>query len=105
MLTIALRCVGAFPERASMSDRSVSRRALLQATAVGAGALALGESGFVRPAQAVATSHTVAFDKYSLIVDGRRLVLWSGEFHPFRLPSPSLWADVLQKMRANGYNA
>ena len=52
-----------------------------------------------------AVSHTVAFDKYSLIVDADRLVLWSGEFHPFRLPSPSLWADVLQKMRANGYNA
>jgi hypothetical protein len=50
-------------------------------------------------------THTVTFDKYSLIVDGRRVVLWSGEFHPFRLPSPSLWPDVLQKMRANGYNA
>jgi len=49
--------------------------------------------------------HSVTFDKYSLMVDGRRLVLWSGEFHPFRLPSPSLWPDVLQKMRANGYNA
>ncbi|EFF90852.1 beta-galactosidase, partial [Streptomyces sp. e14] len=49
--------------------------------------------------------HTVAFDRYSLLVDGRRLVLWSGEMHPFRLPSPSLWRDVLQKMRAHGYNA
>ncbi|MFF9309282.1 beta-galactosidase [Streptomyces sp. NPDC014748] len=49
--------------------------------------------------------HTVAFDRYSLLVDGRRLVLWSGEMHPFRLPSPSLWRDVLQKMRAHGHNA
>ncbi|MET7679763.1 beta-galactosidase [Streptomyces sp. NPDC005423] len=49
--------------------------------------------------------HTVGHDRYSLIVDGRRLVLWSGEMHPFRLPSPSLWRDVLQKMRAFGYNA
>ncbi|ANH91376.1 beta-galactosidase [Streptomyces sp. SAT1] len=49
--------------------------------------------------------HTVAFDHYSLLVDGRRLVLWSGEMHPFRLPSPGLWRDVLQKMRAHGYNA
>ena len=31
--------------------------------------------------------------------------MWSGEVHPFRLPSPSLWLDVLQKMQANGYNA
>lgn len=49
--------------------------------------------------------HTVGFDRYSLLVDGRRLVLWSGELHPFRLPSPGLWQDVLQKMRAHGYNA
>ena len=56
-------------------------------------------------AATAATSHSVTFDKYSLIVDGSRLTLWSGEFHPFRLPSPSLWTDVLQKMRANGYNA
>ncbi|WP_328661360.1 beta-galactosidase [Streptomyces sp. NBC_00334] len=44
-------------------------------------------------------------DRHSLLVDGRRLALWSGELHPFRLPSPSLWRDVLQKMRAYGHNA
>ncbi|MFD4527414.1 beta-galactosidase [Streptomyces sp. NPDC058470] len=49
--------------------------------------------------------HTVGFDAYSLLIDGRRVVLWSGEVHPFRLPSPSLWRDVLQKLRAHGYNA
>ncbi|MFF8678025.1 beta-galactosidase [Streptomyces sp. NPDC015237] len=49
--------------------------------------------------------HRVALDRYSLLVDGRRLSLWSGELHPFRLPSPSLWRDVLQKMRAYGHNA
>ncbi|MCZ9342675.1 beta-galactosidase, partial [Streptomyces sp. TRM76130] len=32
-------------------------------------------------------------------------MLWPGELHPFRLPSPSLWRDVLEKMRAHGYNA
>ncbi|MEV5434602.1 beta-galactosidase [Streptomyces sp. NPDC052682] len=49
--------------------------------------------------------HQVRFDRYSLLVDGRRLVLWPGETHPFRLPSPSLWRDVLQKLRAHGFNA
>ncbi|MFA3874041.1 beta-galactosidase [Streptomyces sp. MMCC 100] len=49
--------------------------------------------------------HRVDLDRYSLLVDGRRLALWSGELHPFRLPSPSLWRDVLQKMRAYGHNA
>ncbi|MFF0887706.1 beta-galactosidase [Streptomyces sp. NPDC003456] len=49
--------------------------------------------------------HEIRFDRHSLLVDGRRLVLWAGEMHPFRLPSPSLWRDVLQKMRAHGHNA
>ncbi|OIJ66243.1 beta-galactosidase [Streptomyces mangrovisoli] len=48
--------------------------------------------------------HSVGHDRHSLVVDGRRLVVWSGEMHPFRLPSPSLWRDVLEKMRAHGYN-
>ncbi|MFJ3664886.1 beta-galactosidase [Streptomyces sp. NPDC090106] len=49
-------------------------------------------------------AHSIGYDRYSLLVDNRRLVVWSGEMHPFRLPSPSLWRDVLQKMRAHGYN-
>ncbi|MFJ4332604.1 MULTISPECIES: beta-galactosidase [unclassified Streptomyces] len=57
------------------------------------------------PPGADGTRHRVALDRYSLLVDGRRLALWSGELHPFRLPSPSLWRDVLQKLRAYGHNA
>src|ERR1041384_1959084 len=56
-----------------------------------------------RPASAA--SHTITWDQYSLMIDGQRIYLWSGEFHPFRLPSPSLWRDVLQKLKASGYNA
>jgi beta-galactosidase GanA len=62
----------------------------------------------VAPAAAEASpaaEHQVTFDKYSLLLDGRREVVWSGEFHPFRLPSPDLWRDVLQKLKATGYNA
>ncbi|HEV6964657.1 beta-galactosidase [Roseateles sp.] len=47
----------------------------------------------------------VTWDRHSLIIDGRREVIFAGEFHPFRLPSPSLWRDVLQKMKASGLNA
>ncbi|MFJ3229978.1 beta-galactosidase [Streptomyces sp. NPDC086787] len=57
------------------------------------------------PPRADGQPHTIGYDRHSLLVDGRRLVLWSGEMHPFRLPSPSLWRDVLQKMRGHGYNA
>jgi beta-galactosidase GanA len=52
-----------------------------------------------------ATTHTITYDSHSLIIDGQRTFIWSGEFHPFRLPSPSLWLDVLEKMKASGYNA
>ncbi len=57
------------------------------------------------PRASTVASHTISFDKYSLLLDGRRTFIWSGEFHPFRLPSPSLWRDVLQKMKAEGYVA
>src|SRR5882672_6579197 len=49
--------------------------------------------------------HTLGFDRYSLLIDGQRLSLWAGEFHYWRLPSPALWRDVLEKMKAAGYNA
>ena len=32
-------------------------------------------------------------------------MIFSGEFHPFRLPVPSLWLDVFQKVRALGFSA
>ena len=48
---------------------------------------------------------TIAWDRHSLIIDGHREMIFAGEFHPFRLPSPSLWRDVLQKMKASGLNA
>src|SRR5256885_13226850 len=60
----------------------------------------------VAPATAEpATTHQITFDRYSLMLDGQRVFVWSGEFHPFRLPSPDLWRDVLQKMKASGYTA
>ncbi|WP_330304342.1 MULTISPECIES: beta-galactosidase [unclassified Streptomyces] len=77
----------------------------------GCGAYAAGKAPTVPtgpapgPPAADHVAHTVGFDRYSMLIDGKRLVLWSGEVHPFRLPSPSLWRDVLQKLRAHGYNA
>ena len=51
------------------------------------------------------TAHAVTFDQYSLKVDGQRLPIWSAEFHYFRLPSPGLWRDALEKLKASGFNA
>lgn len=47
----------------------------------------------------------VTWDQYSIKVYGERVLLLSGEFHPFRLPSPGLWLDVFQKIRALGFSA
>ena len=60
---------------------------------------------FASPAHAQSTSHTVTYDGYSFKIDGKRTYLWSGEFHEFRLPSPDLWTDIFQKMKAAGFNS
>ncbi|NGO07187.1 cellulase family glycosylhydrolase [Streptomyces sp. HC44] len=49
--------------------------------------------------------HTVTYDQYSVRVDGKPLYIWGAEFHYFRLPSPDAWRDVLQKIKAGGFNA
>jgi len=46
----------------------------------------------------------VSYDARSLMIDGKRTIIWSSEMHAFRLPSPDLWRDVLQKMKASGFN-
>lgn len=65
---------------------------LLVATFV---ALALGQN----------SSSVVTWDKYSLKINGERVLIFSGEFHYARLPVPELWQDVLEKFKANGLNA
>jgi beta-galactosidase GanA len=56
-------------------------------------------------AHAIHSPQSVAFDQYSMIIGDRRTFVWSGEMHAFRLPSPGLWRDVLEKMKASGFNA
>ncbi|RDW74825.1 beta-galactosidase-1 [Coleophoma cylindrospora] len=46
----------------------------------------------------------VTWDQHSLIIRGERIMFFSGEFHPFRLPVPGLWHDVFQKIKALGFN-
>ncbi|KAG9664585.1 glycoside hydrolase family 35 protein, partial [Aureobasidium melanogenum] len=47
----------------------------------------------------------VTWDPYSLMVNGKRLFLFSGEFAYERMPVPEMWSDIFQKFRANGFNA
>ena len=61
-------------------------------------------SAFAQATRPKGRSKTVSWDEHSMLVDGKRVMLWSGEMHPFRLPNPSLWRDVIQKMKAVGFN-
>ena len=101
------------------SERSqLSRRALMRGIVVTSAGVAAGGSLLAAPAGAAVTGTAVTgaataattrgavtFDKYSLLLNDERIFVWSGEFHPFRLPSTALWPDILQKMKASGYNA
>jgi Glycosyl hydrolases family 35 len=89
-------------------------RAFLIILVVAATALVTQRSVTASPAAAAtarttstapAAQHTISYDHYSLTVDGHRVILQAGEFEYWRLPSPSLWPDVLEKMKADGFNA
>ncbi|KAE8354980.1 putative beta-galactosidase A [Aspergillus coremiiformis] len=56
------------------------------------------------PAKRGLLQDIVTWDNQSLSIHGERIMIFSGEFHPFRLPVPSLWLDVLQKIKALGFN-
>ncbi|XVV10003.1 beta-galactosidase [Actinoplanes sp. CA-131856] len=67
--------------------------------------LALAGGGLAGASAAAAPVHRVSYDKHSLMVDGRRILVQAAEFHYFRLPSPELWRDILEKEKAAGFNA
>lgn len=50
-------------------------------------------------------SSFVGWDPHSFFLNGSRIFLQSGEIHPWRLPVPALWKDVLVKFKAAGLNA
>jgi beta-galactosidase GanA len=84
----------------------VRRRSVLAnvyATILSIGTLVVPCMAHALPAQAA--SHTITHDRYSLSIDGERVWLWSAEFHYFRLPDPELWRDLLEKLKATGFNA
>ncbi|KAJ7695959.1 glycoside hydrolase family 35 protein [Mycena rosella] len=47
----------------------------------------------------------VTWDPNSLFIQGQRVFILSAEYHPWRLPgNPDIWADVFEKIKANGFN-
>lgn len=42
----------------------------------------------------------VTFDQHSLLLNGQRVMIYSGEYHPWRTPTGEvLWRDVLEKIK------
>lgn len=57
-----------------------------------------------RHAPARPTPHTVSYDRYSMLIDGHRVILFGGEYQFWRTPAPDRWPAVLAEMRAAGLN-
>ncbi|USW56803.1 Putative glycoside hydrolase, family 35, Galactose-binding-like domain superfamily [Septoria linicola] len=90
-----------------MLFRKLCLAALLSVAAVETAALAIGgkPNMMIKPYKRnEPLQDVVTWDEHSLFVHGERVLFYSGEFHPFRLPVPGLWLDVFQKIRALGYN-
>ena len=48
------------------------------------------------------SSSAVTFDAHSLFLGDKRLFVFSGEVHTWRMPSgPPMWRDVFQKLKVN----
>ncbi|KAL4977048.1 putative beta-galactosidase A [Aspergillus desertorum] len=46
----------------------------------------------------------ITWDDKSLFINGERIMIFAAEIHPWRLPVPSLWKDILYKVKALGFN-
>ncbi|KAJ7499278.1 glycoside hydrolase family 35 protein [Mycena latifolia] len=60
---------------------------------------------FPRQTESDGLQNMVTWDEYSLIINGSRVNVFSGEVHPYRMPVQSLHLDVFQKVKSLGFNA
>ncbi|OKL56020.1 putative beta-galactosidase A [Talaromyces atroroseus] len=80
----------------------LSRQALSRAVSRNAGRFGVIEHPDIE--QRALLQDIVTWNNQSLYINGEPLMIFSGEFHPFRLPVPSLYIDILQKVKALGFN-
>ncbi|RWA12077.1 hypothetical protein EKO27_g3031 [Xylaria grammica] len=80
--------------------------AVLSLCFANASGLALGGKSYTitNPGRRELLQDLVKWDEHSLFIRGERLMFYSAEFHPWRLPVPGLWLDIFQKVKALGYN-
>ncbi|KAL4876298.1 putative beta-galactosidase A [Aspergillus karnatakaensis] len=87
---------------------SVTAAALLAARAIGT-SLTHKLNGFSitehpDPEKRELLQDLVTWDEKSLFIKGERAMIFAAEIHPWRLPVPSLWTDLLHKVKALGFN-
>jgi hypothetical protein len=58
----------------------------------------------IKPYNGAPLQNIVTWDSHSIFVRGERIMLFNGEFHPYRLPVTSLWLDVFQKLKSAGFS-
>ena len=63
-----------------------------------------GQHLSIQPYKRELLQDIVTWDSHSIFVRGQRVLFYSGEFHPFRLPVPSLYLDIFQKIKALGFS-
>ncbi|KAK4214137.1 family 35 glycosyl hydrolase [Rhypophila decipiens] len=68
------------------------------------GVAAQGEQTSQWPLHDNGLNKVVEWDHYSYFVNGERLFVFSGEFHYWRYPVPELWRDLLEQIKAAGFN-
>ncbi|KAK5163381.1 uncharacterized protein LTR77_010754 [Saxophila tyrrhenica] len=60
-------------------------------------------SGSEWPIENDGVNDIVEWDHYSIFVNGKRLFLFTGEMHYWRIPVPEMWRDILEKIKAAGF--
>ena len=58
----------------------------------------------IKPYDEALLQDLVTFDEHSIFVRGERIMLFNGEFHPYRLPVTGLWLDIFQKLKSAGFS-
>ncbi|KAK4139805.1 glycoside hydrolase superfamily [Dichotomopilus funicola] len=96
--------MGVFPPIRGLSAKLISFLLLMLVSnpRLTSAAVAADEPSDAWPILDNGLQDTVQWDHHSILIHGERMFLFGGEMHPFRLPIPELWEDVLQKIKATG---
>jgi hypothetical protein len=87
------------PAPVALAVAPSSAPSIAPAAAPAAVRLGSGAAGSTGP-----TNPHVSYDRYSLLIDGKRVIINSGEVHYFRIPDPDGWREVLERAKAAGVN-